>query len=70
MESVPLTSSSLAAVAYDEKRRLLTVEFYSGRVYEYEGVPRETVEGLRTAPSAGRYFTHNIRDAYPYRRIR
>ena len=43
--------------------------FTSGDVYDYDAVPPEVVEGLRAAPSKGRFFGPNIRDSYRYRRI-
>ncbi len=66
MDREPVTSSNLKSVGYDRKNRILEIEFQNGRVYRYHGVPPEEYEGLLTAPSLGKYFIANIRDAYRY----
>ena len=69
MERVPLSSSSLRSVGYDSDAKLLEVEFRSGALYHYEGVPDWLVEALMAARSKGRYFELRIRDRYPFRRV-
>lgn len=61
-------SSMIRSVGYDEKARILEVEFVSGSVYRYHGVPRELFEELLEAPSKGSYFLERIRGAYEYTR--
>jgi hypothetical protein len=41
-----------------------------GRVYRYFVVPRSVFDALLSADSVGRFFQENIRDVYPYERIR
>ncbi len=65
---IPVESSMVDSVGYDEERRLLQVVFTSGRVYCYEGVPPEVFRGLLEAESKGRYMRAHIIDVYPYRR--
>jgi hypothetical protein len=48
----------------------LTIEFRNGSIYEYRGVPAELHAGLMQAALHGCYFSANIRNRYPYRRIR
>ncbi|MDN4596522.1 KTSC domain-containing protein [Leifsonia virtsii] len=43
----------------------LEVEFVSGEVYRYLLVPRRVWRELRTAESAGAYFSAEIRGHYP-----
>ena len=66
----PVSSSNLKSVGYDPKSKILEVEFNSGSIYQYTGVPESVIQGLMVAPSHGRYFAQNIRDRYPYTRIR
>ena len=64
-----LASSVIASVAYDPETQTLQVEFRTGRIYWYLGVPQSEVEALTAAPSAGAYFNHEIRDRYACREI-
>ena len=63
-------STTLARVGYDEAEGLLQLEFCSGAVYHYFGVPPAVHRALLGAPSKGRYFHHAIRGRFPYRLIR
>ncbi len=64
-----MQSSNLRSVGYDPETETLEIEFTSGAVYAYYGVPAEVYEGLMDAPSHGRYFQENIRNQYRYRKI-
>jgi hypothetical protein len=59
-------SSTMRSVGYERKRRVLEIEFESGAVYQYLGVPARIYEQLVGAESKGRYFNSEIRDVYPY----
>ena len=65
----PVSSSNLRAVGYDISRQILEVEFHSGGVYQYFGVPASVHRGLIAAGSKGRYLHVFIRDAYPYQKV-
>jgi len=69
MDRKPVQSSNVAAVGYDESKRLLEVEFTSGSVYQYEGVPPEEHRGLVEAESVGKYFAAVIRKRYQGQRV-
>ena len=69
MERQPVTSSNIASVGYDASSKTLEVEFHSGSLYEYFGVPKEIYDGLMKAESHGSYFHRHIRDKYRYRKI-
>jgi len=64
MERVVVESSSLRSVGYDENARVLEVEFLSGRIYSYAGVPPETYDWLMRSKGKGGYFNRMIRDRY------
>ncbi len=68
MKRQPVISSNLRSVGYDDSSEILEIEFQSGGVYRYYGVPREVFEELLNASSKGRYFLANIRDTYRYAR--
>jgi hypothetical protein len=65
----PVESATLATVAYDGAQSLLQLEFRSGAVYQYFGVPAAVHEGLLRADSKGRHFNQAIRGWFPYRLV-
>ena len=69
MNVIAVESTTLAALAYDDVRGILQLEFRSGAVYKYFGVPRPVYESLLAATSKGRYFNHTIRRAFPHLRV-
>lgn len=68
MERIPVSSSNLASVGY--QNGILEVAFKSGSVYQYTGVPESVYEALMSAPSHGKFFAAFIRNNYPYRQVR
>lgn len=69
MNRIPVESSNLSSVGYDPKTRVLEIEFHSGGVYQYSGVPQSEYEALMNAPSKGSYFAHNIKNSYGASRV-
>ena len=61
-------SSTIARFRYDEKARVLTVEFKNGGTYNYYDVPRGVFEQMKRAPSKGEFLARNIKGAYRYAR--
>jgi hypothetical protein len=66
--TLPVESSWIASVTYASDATLV-VRFHSGTVYRYSTVPRAILEGFLAASSKGAYFTHRIRNAFPYTQI-
>jgi predicted dinucleotide-binding enzyme len=66
---VPVESSALRSVGYDDDLAVLEIEFVSGEVYRYHAVPRAVHRELMDAESRGRYFVERIRDVYPTARV-
>jgi hypothetical protein len=62
-----LSSSVIARVAYDEEERSLSIWFRETGRYIYSDVPKAIFDGLKKAPSAGRYFNQCIKRRYPCR---
>ena len=65
-----LNSTALNAAAYQDQRALLELEFKSGAVYHYFGVPAQTYQALLLAESKGAFFNHHIRHRFAYAKIR
>lgn len=64
MERSAVQSQVIRAVGYRGSDRTLEVEFASGRVYQYVGVPESLYEWLLRSPSKGGIFNRMIRDKY------
>jgi KTSC domain len=67
---IPVESSSIELVGYDEQAQELYVRFHNrGRTYAYEDVPRAQFDALLAAPSKGRYLNWEIKPYHAYRRV-
>jgi hypothetical protein len=69
MRRIHVESSSIASVGYDAAEVTLEVEFVTGRVYRYIGVPAWLHDAFLAAPSKGQFFNTLIRDRYIYDEI-
>ena len=70
MDRKKVSSSSIRAVGYDERSRVLEVEFNDGRVNQYSGVSAEVHRRLISAPSIVSYFRDNVEESFPAKRIK
>jgi hypothetical protein len=64
----PVSSSAISSVGYDPGSATLEVEFKSGAVYDYHGVPPKVYKSLLEAPSKGRFVSRRIRDRFEFSR--
>jgi KTSC domain len=69
MNRIPVQSSNLRSIGYEAETELLEVEFRTGGLYEYSGVPPEVHAALMSAQSHGSYFSREIRNRYPGRML-
>jgi len=65
-----VSSSSIRSVGYDERNRVLEVEFNDGRVNQYSGVSAEVHRRLISAPSIVSYFRDNVEESFTAKRLR
>lgn len=63
---VPVESSSIAGVCYDNNTQTLYVAFKNGSRYFYRPVPEPVYTALLNAPSKGRYLNAQIMGRYRY----
>lgn len=61
---IPVHSSDIAAVDYNEVDHILYLHFHSGGRYKYFNVPVAIFHGLLSAASKGKYFHTYIRHTY------
>lgn len=66
---IPVDSSNVESIGYDENEQILYVRFLTGAMYIYKGVSKYEFDGLQSAPSVGSYLHRNIKNNYPYERI-
>jgi hypothetical protein len=62
-------STNLRSIGYDGATHTLEVEFTSGSVYRYAGVPHSVWFELRHAPSKGKFFLDRVRDCFSAERV-
>ena len=70
MERKKVSSSSIRSVGYDERARLLEVEFSDGRVTQYPGVSAEVHRRMMSAPSIVSYFRDNVEESFTAKRVK
>ena len=69
VEKQRVSSSTVISIGYDAPTQTLEIEFGSGRVYQYYGVPDHTHAEIMQASSKGRFFNMHIRNAFPFSRV-
>jgi len=69
MQRIPVKSSNLHSIGYDEGSQILEIEFLNGSVYEYSEIPKELHEGLMAAPSHGKYYNQHIKGEFPSKKL-
>ena len=69
MKRQSVESSNIRSVGYDEFLLVLEIEFKSGAVYRYYGVPAEVHDELINAESVGKYFNANVKSKYNFLKV-
>ena len=64
-----VASSNVRAIGYDTATQTLEVEFHSGWVYQYYGVPEILHQQIMEASSKGQFLNQYIKNAFPYSRV-
>lgn len=64
MRYIPVESSNLDAVAYDDSRKELRVRFKSGAEHVHVGVPPDEHSRLMAAESHGKHYNQFIKGKY------
>ncbi len=70
MNRTAVSSTNIRSIGYDPKSQTLEVEFNSGRLYQYTGVPEALFERFMKAPSKGKFFAQYVRDRFRTRKLR
>lgn len=70
IELIPVSSSNISAIGYDESQNILQIEFNNGRLYEYYAVPPYVFNEFLGASSKGTYANQNIYKNYSQSQLR
>jgi KTSC domain len=70
MDRKRINASTLRAVGYDARNRVLEIEFSNGGIVQYSGVSEEVHRRLMNSPSPASYFKDQIEENHTARRIR
>lgn len=65
----PENSSNINLATYDVERKLLLIDFKSGKPYIYVGVEQNVFDDLIKAESAGKFLNASIKGNYEFVRI-
>ncbi len=63
-------STEIEWIGYEQKKKMLQVEFIAGGIYQYEDVPESLHQEFLNAPSHGQFFETQIKGQFAHRRIR
>jgi hypothetical protein len=69
IKMIPVSSSQLESIGYDEERNELFVEFKKGKVYRYLDVPKTVYTNFLNAESFGSFFFHSVKGQFDYELI-
>jgi hypothetical protein len=69
MQRQPVQSRALRSIGYDAEAEELQIEFQSGSVYAYQGVPPSVYEWLMRIPNKGVFVTRQIVGRYTERAL-
>ena len=60
IEMVPVSSSQVASVGYNEEKKILRVKYVSGGIYDYHDVPARIFDEMLQAESVGKYMHQHV----------
>lgn len=69
VERQPVKSVILNSVGYDAGTKILEIEFQTGLVYRYSGVPVKVYEDLMHSSEMGKYFSEKIRPRFHTKQV-
>jgi hypothetical protein len=69
MERKSVKSVILRSVGYDDSTKILEIEFHTGLVYQYSGVPAKVYADLMHSGGIGKYFSEKIRPRFPTKQV-
>jgi hypothetical protein len=69
LERQPVKSRILRSVGYDDSTKILEIEFHTGLVYQYSGVPPKVYKDLMHSGEIGKYFSEKVRPKFHAKQV-
>jgi hypothetical protein len=69
LERLSVKSRILRSVGYDENTKTLEIEFTSGLVYQYSGVPPKVYADLMHSGEIGKYYSEKVRPKFQTKQV-
>jgi len=69
LERQTVKSRILRSVGYDESTKILEIEFQTGLVYHYLGVPPKVFADLMHSGEIGKYFSEKVRPRFQAKQV-
>jgi hypothetical protein len=69
LERKTVKSRILRSVGYDDSTKILEIEFHTGLVYQYSGVPPKVYADLMHSDEIGKYFSEKVRPRFQTKQV-
>lgn len=69
LERQSVKSRILRSVGYDDSTKILEIEFHTGLVYQYSGVPPKVFADLMHSGEIGKYFSEKVRPRFQTKQV-
>ena len=69
VERQTVKSAILRSVGYDDSAKILEIEFHTGLVYQYAGVPPKVYADLMHSGEIGKYFSEKVRPRFRTKQV-
>jgi len=69
VERQPVKSRILRSVGYDDSTKILEIEFHTGLIYQYSGVPPKVFADLMHSEEIGKYFSEKVRPRFHTKQV-
>jgi hypothetical protein len=69
VERLSVKSRILRSVGYNDSTKVLEIEFHTGLVYQYSGVPPKVYADLMHSGEIGKYFSEKVRPKFQTKQV-
>ena len=69
VERQSVKSRILRSVGYDDSTKILEIEFHTGLVYQYSGVPPKVYADLMHSGEIGKFFSEKVRTQFRTKQV-
>jgi hypothetical protein len=69
VERLSVKSRILRSVGYNDSTKILEIEFQTGLLYQYSGVPPKVYADLMHSGEIGKYFSEKVRPKFPAKQV-